>query len=93
MVSSVFGFCVKKVDVTVKEGRVFAVYLAYSFGNIKLTLFIAWVEDTEVLSVSRDNNYKMASHSKKTCLALGNKVLDSGTEENIYKSIAKDNGQ
>ena len=71
MISAVFCFGMKRIDVTVEEGGVFVVHLSFSFRNVKLALLITGVKDTEVLSVCGNKNYKMASHSKEACFSLG----------------------
>ena len=71
MIHIIVSFGVEGVYVTIEEWGVFIVYLARSFGNIKLALLVAGVEDTELLSVGGNKNYKMTSHSKESYPALG----------------------
>ena len=71
MIHIIVSFGVEGVDVTIEEWGVFIIYLARSFGNIKLAFLVAGVQDTEFLSVGGNQNYKMTSHSKESYPALG----------------------
>ena len=61
---------VNDIYVAVEVGGVFVVYLALSFGNVELLGCIAWVEDTELLTVGGYDGHIMAALCEKAELTL-----------------------